>query len=322
MRLARVALSAVLPFLPSPADVSPTSVSTECTIAGPPLAHWPPEAAKALDGMIARNARQGRYAVFDMDNTSYQFDLEESLLPFLEARGVISRDTLDPGLKVVPFEDSASHNETLYGYYLRLCEVDDALCYPFAAQVFSGIPLRRLKGTTTTIPVTYREGGKLVTSTVRPPRVFRGQVELYNRLMANGIDVYVVSASSEELVRMIASDPRYGYNVRPENVIGVTLLLKDAESGTVTSTRKQIRDGHYSERDNLGLVMTPFLWTPTVWKEGKWAAVLAYIDAWKRPILAAGDTPDSDGPMLFQGVDVGRGGVHLWSIARRSTGGR
>ncbi|KAG5979856.1 hypothetical protein E4U43_006820 [Claviceps pusilla] len=296
-------------------DAAPASENT----AGPALARWPPRAAKALNDMIARNAHKGRYAVFDMDNTSYQFDLEESLLPFLEARGVLSRDRLEPSLKVVPFEDSASCNETLYSYYLRLCEMDDAICYPFAAQVFSGIPLRQLKvhvdelmALKESIPVTYREGGKWTRSTVRPPRVLAGQVELYNKLMANGIDVYVVSAASEELVRMVASDPKYGYNVKPENVIGVTLLMKDLASGRVTSARKQIKDGRYNGTSNLDLVMTPFLWTPAVWKEGKWAAILAYIDPWKRPILAAGDTPDSDGPMQFQGVDVGRGGIHLW----------
>lgn len=269
--------------------------------------------------MIARNAHRGRYAVFDMDNTSYRFDLEESLLPFLEAKGVLSRDKLDPSLRVVPFEDSASYNETLYSYYLRLSEIDDAVGYPFAAQVFSGIPLRQLKvhvdelmALNKTIPVTYRKGGTLKSSTVSPPRVFRGQVELYNKLMANGIDVYVVSAASEELVRMVASDPKYGYNVKPENVIGVTLLMRDLKTGNVTSARKQIKDGNYDEKSNLELVMTPTLWTPAVWKEGKWAAILAYIDPWKRPILAGGDTPDSDGPMQFQGVDVGRGGIHLW----------
>lgn len=269
--------------------------------------------------MIARNAHSGRYAVFDMDNTSYRFDLEEALLPFLEAKGVISRNKLDASLRVVPFEDCAGYNETLYGYYLRLCEIDDAVCYPFAAQVFSGIPLRELKvyvdelmALKEAIPVRYREGGILKNSTVSPPRVFRGQVELYNRLVANGIDVYVVTAASEELVRMVASDPKYGYNVPPERVIGVTLLMRDPKTGGVTSARKQIKDGHYREENNLGLVMTPFLWTPAVWKEGKWAAILAYIDAWKRPILVAGDTPDSDGPMQFQGVDVGRGGIHLW----------
>lgn len=297
---------------------TPASTKTRYT-AGPRLAHWPPEAAKALNDMIARNAHRGRYAVFDMDNTSYRFDLEESLLSFLEAKGVLSRDKLDPSLRVVPFEDSASHNETLYSYYLRLCEIDDAVGYPFAAQVFSGIPLRQLKvhvdelmALNKTIPVTYRKGGTLTSSTVSPPKVFRGQVELYNKLMANGIDVYVVSAASEELVRMVASDPKYGYNVKPENVIGVTLLMRDLKTGNVTSARKQIKDGDYNEKDNLELVMTPTLWTPAVWKEGKWAAILAYIDPWKRPILAGGDTPDSDGPMQFQGVDVGRGGIHLW----------
>lgn len=297
---------------------TPASTRTPCT-AGPRLAHWPPQAAKALNDMIARNAHRGRYAVFDMDNTSYRFDLEESLLPFLEAKGVLSRDKLDPSLRVVPFEDSASYNETLYSYYLRLSEIDDAVGYPFAAQVFSGIPLRQLKvhvdelmASNKTIPVTYRKGGTLTSSTVSPPRVFRGQVELYNKLMANGIDVYVVSAASEELVRMVASDPKYGYNVKPENVIGVTLLMRDLKTGNVTSARKQIKDGNYDEKSNLELVMTPTLWTPAVWKEGKWAAILAYIDPWKRPILAGGDTPDSDGPMQFQGVDVGRGGIHLW----------
>ncbi|KAG5985067.1 hypothetical protein E4U55_001808 [Claviceps digitariae] len=315
MRVTWASFSLVLPLLGFFADATPALANTT----GPLLAHWPPRAAKALDNMIARNAHKGRYAVFDMDNTSYQFDLEESLLPFLEARGVLSRDKLDQSLKIVPFEDSASYNETLYSYYLRLCEIDDAICYPFAAQVFSGIPLRQLKvyvdelmALNESIPVTYRDGGKWTHATVSPPKVFAGQVELYNKLMANGIDVYVVTAASEELVRMVASDPKYGYNVKPENVIGVTLLMKDLSTGQVTSARKQIKGGHYNEKNNLDLVMTPFLWTPAVWKEGKWAAILAYIDPWKRPVLAAGDTPDSDGPMQFQGVDVGRGGIHLW----------
>lgn len=43
---------------------------------------------------------------------------------------------------------------------------------------------------------------------------------------------------------------------------------------------------------------------------GKQAAILTYIDRWKRPILVAGDTPDSDGYMLFNGT--AENGVHLW----------
>ncbi|KAI9903452.1 hypothetical protein N3K66_002804 [Trichothecium roseum] len=311
---------------PAPADKQHRPDHHDRPLSGPALKHWPRDAAAQLDAMIRRNAHNGSYAIFDMDNTSYRFDLEESLLPYLENRGVITRDTMDPSLKLVPFNDAGNHTESLYGYYTRLCEIDDALCYPFAAQIFSGIPLRELKRHVddlmalgrngTTIPTTYfdTDAGAVVKTDVSPPKVFRGQVELYNRLMANGITVYVISAASEELVRMVASDPKYGYNVPAENVIGVTLLMRDQVSGNVTSSRKQITDGTYDEQANLaaGYVMTPFLWTPATWKAGKWAAVRAYVDEWKRPVLAGGDTPDSDGPMIFHGVDVGRGGVHLW----------
>ncbi|KAJ4118922.1 hypothetical protein NW768_010662 [Fusarium equiseti] len=288
---------------------------------GPELKHWPEGAAKALNKMIAANANKGQYAVFDMDNTSYQFDLEESLLPYLENKGILTRETMDPALKLVPFNDTKTHKESLYSYYLRLCEIEDAVCYPWAAQIFSGFPLKELKGYVDelmaynkTIPTTYFEDGVLTKTEVSPPKIFEGQVELYNRLMANGIRVYVVSAASEELVRMVASDPKYGYNVPAKDVIGVSLFLK-TKKGEITTARKQIEDKAYTQKvqkQNLDAEMTPWLWAPATWKAGKWAAILTYIDEWKRPILAAGDTPDSDGPMIFHGVNVERGGIHLW----------
>ncbi|KAF5624331.1 phosphorylcholine phosphatase [Fusarium sp. NRRL 52700] len=308
-----------LASLSTPSAAAPSS--TNYGLKGPELKHWPAKAAKALNKMIARNANNGRYAVFDMDNTSYQFDLEESLLPYLENKGVLTRETMDPALKLVPFKDTKTHKESLYSYYLRLCDIEDAVCYPWAAQIFSGFPLGELKGYVDelmaynkTIPTTYYEDDKVTATEVSPPKIFEGQVELYNRLMANGIKVYVVSAASEELVRMVASDPKYGYNVPPQNVIGVSLFLR-TKKGEITTARKQIEDGDYTkktQKQNLEAEMTPWLWAPATWKSGKWAAILTYIDEWNRPILAGGDTPDSDGPMIFQGVDVGRGGIHLW----------
>jgi phosphoserine phosphatase len=273
--------------------------------------------------MITKNANQSNYAVFDMDNTSYRYDLEESLLPFLENRGILSRENLDPTLKLIDFKDSSNFTETLYSYYNRLCEVDDFVCYPWAAQVWSGLSLRDLKryvdelmALNTTIPVKYWDGDEVVSSSVHPPQIFKGQVELYNALMSNGITVYVMSAAHEELVRMVASDPKYGYNVPPQNVFGVTTMLKNVSSGALTNARKQIEEGTYDQEANLDLVMGPYLWTPATWFAGKWAAILTYIDQWKRPVLAGGDTPGSDSYMLFHGVDVGKGGIHLW-INRR-----
>ena len=171
------------------------------------LKHWPAPAAKQLDAMIAANAHKGNYAVFDMDNTSYRFDLEESLLPFMENKGLLTRDKLDPSLKLIPFKDTAEHKESLFSYYYRLCEIDDMVCYPWVAQVFSGFTLKELKGyvdelmaSGKPVPSTYFEGDQVKAIEVQPPKVFTGQTELFNKLMENGIEVYVMTAASEELV--------------------------------------------------------------------------------------------------------------------------
>ncbi|KAM0283108.1 hypothetical protein ACHAQH_002712 [Verticillium albo-atrum] len=290
------------------------------------LTHWPKKAANTLDAMIRANAHKGNYAVFDMDNTSYRFDLEESLLPFLENRGIITRETLDPSLRLIPFKDTPSHKETLFSYYYRLCDIDDMICYPWVAQVFSGFTLGVLKGYVDelmahneTIPATYFEGDVVTPIQINTPKPFRGQQELYNRLMENGIDVYVMTAASEELVRMVASDPKYGYNVPAENVIGVTMLLANpSDPSSPTTARKQIEDGTYNEQANLDLKLTPYLWTPATWMAGKHAAILTYIDQWKKPVLVGGDTPDSDGYMLFHDVDVSKGGVRVWIDRKES----
>ncbi|WPP00179.1 haloacid dehalogenase-like hydrolase [Pseudomonas sp. HR96] len=294
-----------------------------CALSAPAFAtelkHWPEPAAKQLDAMIQANANKGNFAVFDMDNTSYRYDVEESLLPYLENKGLLTRDKLDPSLKLIPFKDTAEHKESLFSYYYRLCEIDDMVCYPWVAQVFSGFSLTELKGyvdemmaSGKAIPTSYFEGDVVKSLDVSPPKVFTGQTELYNKLMENGIEVYVVTAASEELVRMIAADPKYGYNVKPQNVIGVSTLLKNPATGELTTARKQIAAGHYDPKANMGLVVTPYLWTPATWMAGKQAAILTYIDQWKKPVLVAGDTPSSDGYMLFHSVDVNKGGVHVW----------
>ena len=219
----------------------------------------------------------------------------------------------------MPFKDTADHKESLFSYYYRLCEVDDMVCYPWVAQVFSGFTLQELKGyvdemmaSGKPVPATYYEGDVVKKLDVNPPKIFTGQQELYNKLMENGIEVYVMTAASEELVRMVAADPKYGYNVKPQNVIGVSLLLKDPKTGELTTARKQITAGKYDEKANLGLELTPYLWTPATWMAGKQAAILTYIDEWKKPVLVGGDTPTSDGYMLFHSVDVAKGGIHLW----------
>ncbi|OON71901.1 haloacid dehalogenase-like hydrolase [Streptomyces tsukubensis] len=296
------------------ATAADTSVATASE-----LSSWPAPVAKKLGRVIARHDHQGAYAVFDADNTTYRNDLEESLLPFLEEKGVLTRETMDPSLKVIPFKDTAGHKESLYSYYNRLCEVDDQVCYPWAAQIFAGFTLGKLKGYVDEllardrpIPAEYYVDGKVTRTEVKAPEFSQGMRQLFKTLRAHGVGVYIISAASEDLVRMVLSDPKYGYDVKPENVIGVSTLLKDPETGEVTSSRKEIAAGRFDEKKLMGYRTTPTLWAPLTWYEGKPAAISTYIDAYRQPILAAGDTPSSDGPMLFRSTDVAHGGARIF----------
>ncbi|HNW03539.1 MAG TPA: haloacid dehalogenase-like hydrolase [Burkholderiaceae bacterium] len=289
------------------------------------LKYWPEDVARQLGQLIQANAHRGAFAIFDADNTSYHHDLVGALLPFMEMRGVLTRETMDPSLKLIPFRDSATHTESLHSYYLRLGEIDDQVGYPWASQIFSGFTLKELKvhlddllAWGKPIPAEYLVGDEVQIMLVHAPRLLRGQQELYNTLMQNGIDVFVVSAASEELVRMVLADPQYGYNVKPENVIGVSLLLKDRQAGTVTTARKLIAENQYQPQDLLDHELTAALWAPMPWYEGKQAAIHTYVHPWKKPILVAGDTPDSDGPMLFRGPDVEQGALRLF-VSRKDS---
>lgn len=281
--------------------------------------HWPAEASAQFNTLIKAHGNKGAYAVFDADNTLYRYDLEESLLPYLEMKGVLTRERLDPSLKLIPFRDKPDHKESLNSYYYRLCEIDDQVCYPWVAQIFSGFTLRELKGFVDelmawgkAIPSTYYEGETVKKIEIFPPKPYSGQKELVNALTAGGVEVYVVSAASEELVRMVVSDPKYGYNIKPQNVIGVSMLLKDRKTGDLTTARKLISEKKYDQAALMERELTPYLWAPLTWFEGKQAAIHTYIDEWKKPVLVAGDTPVSDGPMLFRGTDTERGGLRVW----------
>jgi hypothetical protein len=301
------------------------------SLSGPTLDTWSREVAEKLDEMIINNAHSGAYACFDADQTSYQWDLEESTFAYLEMKNVLTRENLDPALKLIPFLDTAEHNESLFSYYYRLCTViDDVVCYTWIAQVFSGMILKELKtyvdemlqsntGNTTIKMILTTSSNNSVIQTeydAAIPNFYRAQQELYNRLMTNGIEVYVITASQEELIRMVLADPKYGYNVKPQNVIGIATLLKNDTQ--LTASRKQIKDNTYDQKQNLNLKMTSCLWSPQAMFAGKYGAILTYINQWKMPILVAGDTPTSDGYMMFHAYNQQRGTVRLW-VNRKDT---
>jgi len=58
-------------------------------------------------------------------------------------------------------------------------------------------------------------------------RIHEEMRALMQLLRANGIDVYVSTASLEDVVRVFSGHPNYGYGVMPENVIGLRLETRD-----------------------------------------------------------------------------------------------
>ena len=271
------------------------------------LSLWPEPGRTQLIGLIDRfGGRTPRaYAVFDADNTIWRNDLEEALMPYLEARGLISLAGLDKTLKLIePVE-----GEGLTSYYLRLCDLDVKISMPWIAQVFSGLSLGELRRE---VREMIRSGDEAIEPP--PPKIYPAQVQLIRTLMGHGIEVYVVSAALEELVRMVVSDPDYGIGVPPENVIGVNLLL-NGPGGRVTAGAMDRMAGKkgtdwYLGADRMKLVLTTYLYTPGSWYSGKLAAIKEYIHPDQRPILVAGDAPN-DHYMLFY-CDAAAGGLRLF----------
>lgn len=58
--------------------------------------------------------------------------------------------------------------------------------------------------------------------------------DLYNTLTENGIDVYICSASMQEVIQAIATNPKYGLNVPQERVFAMR-LKKDAEGKIINA---------------------------------------------------------------------------------------
>lgn len=283
------------------------------------LPSWPESARDCLQDLIQKNAHSGAYAVFDADQTTYQYDLVSAFLPFLEAKGVLTRHTMHPSLKLIPFLDRSDYQESLYSYYERLGQIDDQIGYPWASQIFAGFQIKQLKiwmdemlALTSPLTAQVTNGSTEKTDIIPIPKMLKGQQELYAALMANGVEVFVVTAAAEELVRMIVADPLYGYSVKPANVIGVNLALRHPVTQELTSSRKKIEQGLYQQELMQDYELTHALWAPLPWYEGKYAAIRSYIHKWKKAILIAGDTPQSDGPMFFRAPDLNKGGLRLF----------
>ena len=283
-----------------------------------PIEQWTPERSEQIQRAVSvalQNSPSNKpFAVFDADNTIWKYDIEEGLLAYMSAKGLISlNDDLPDHLRPIPVQP----DETPFSYYERLCEIDHSLGYLWAAQIFSGHTLGALRGHVAdlmalkgTVDAPMPNGES---KAVPVPKLFPAQIELIHWLQAQGVDVWVVSASLEEVVRMVVSDPAYGLALPPEKVIGVNLMLEspsgDSTVGAIERGEGRVGTDYYFSKERMSWTLGDYPFAPMTWYAGKVAAIKEWIDPSQRPILVAGDSPN-DFYMQFYS-DVEHEGVRL-----------
>lgn len=271
------------------------------------LDRWPEDARRVLERCIA-NAQPGDYAVFDADNTLWQHDLTESMMVWLEHRGVIRLEEIPQHrMPVAP-----RSGETVWSYYLYLCERSLVVGYQWAAQVFAGVSVATLRSEMPAmlahggpLPVVSGHGDVREESTLDIPQAYQAQQQLVKALRQAGVQVWIVSASPEELVRRFAIQ-HAGFAFPDQQICGVNLLLQWADgrvdAGALARDRGETswRDGAWDDAQLTGWPVTPLTWF-----EGKLAAIRRWIAPHRAPLLVAGDSPN-DLPMM-RVVDPERG---------------
>ena len=94
------------------------------------------------------------------------------------------------------------------------------------------------------------KAGVIATSHFHGIRIHEEIRSVMHTLRANGIDVYVSTASLDDVVRVFAGHPNYGYGVPPENVIGLRLEMRD---GKYTSDYKANWQFNYGPGKTVGI---------------------------------------------------------------------
>ena len=277
------------------------------------MKHWSTSHQQQIQ-MAIETARANSitpFAVFDADNTIWKHDIEEALLAWLEFRGLLHLKDLPESILPLPIRAE----ESVFSYYQYLSEIDHSICYLWACQAFSGFSLNDIHneikqmfsfGSSIPIPRSSR--------TVPIPQIYPAQLQLIKHLTEAGIRVWVVSASLEEIVRMVICDPDNGLPIPPHQVIGVNLLLKHKEqhsAGCFDRQRGMNGSEHFFSPDRMTFQFTEYPLTPLTWYAGKVAAIKTWIHPNQRPMLVAGDSPNDFHMQFYAAAEGVRLRIHL-----------
>ena len=252
--------------------------------------NWAPATRARIQAVIDENANKGKYVVFDFDNTSVIFDIQEALLVY-QIENLIFKikpedmtEVLETGIpdlnksmgtsldgkNITPATlaaDISSDYAWLYKNYKGLAGdkdldyihasnqyqdfaakvrfmynnlgdyFDHAVSYPWVTYLFTGMTPAEVQELATASHKYWASYGRYAEETWTSPIELPGKSgvvsasfitgltftdelkDLYATLMANGIDVYIVSASPIDTV--LAANKAMGYGVPEDRVFAM-----------------------------------------------------------------------------------------------------
>lgn len=221
--------------------------------------YWSPGNRILIDEFILKTAGiKNKSAVFDCDKTIINGDITDGAKKGkLEIDGVFGE--LIKSKKLV----GADYTRDIYKDYLKLCSLDKMKGYMMPVEMLKGLKQDEV------ISVAQKIWEKEYQYLIYPE-----SKAVIRKLVENGFEVYIISASASEFVKPISKF----IGVPEENIYGVAQAV---ENGILS-----------------GRIIEPF-----PYGEGK---VRVIKDVFKiRPLYVQGDSMNNDGPMLDYAVKNG-----------------
>jgi hypothetical protein len=288
-------------------------------------AGWTSATRAWLEERIRRGSGRGWPVAFDFDNTLVCGDIGEATLAMLVRGRRLRPATV--ATAALPFRDAAGNRidparlPDLTAYYEALLggsghgDIDPfplTSGYTWAVEVMAGLSPATIVRATAACAARACEG-EVRRLEVTPgqtayplPWFYPEMVELLAVLIRHQFDVWIVSASNAWSVRWMVLNrlnpalERLGaaQGIRPDHVIGVTMLLRDGRDRRLKDPLQVRSDAAYARLDPAALRklrLTPRLHLPVPVYAGKVACLWEALG--RPPYLAAGDSP-GDLPML------------------------
>ncbi|AMA71495.1 MULTISPECIES: haloacid dehalogenase-like hydrolase [Aneurinibacillus] len=202
----------------------------------------PEEFAKVLRANVPAGAFSAQYKNADGKTITLEAiasDIESDYKYLYDHyKGFKGENSLEDIVKTDEFQDFRS--KMLFLYEAIIGTHGSKVGYPWVLQFFTNMTTQEvqklaeasndyslgdaIRKVTWTSPTSLAGNAGVVTAThITGIRLTPEIANLMNTFRSNGIDVYVVSASMEEVVEVFATNPKYGYNLPKENVIGMRL---------------------------------------------------------------------------------------------------